>query len=39
MEPGFHHLGVPELKALAIAFGIIGTWAWLRYAVFRTPNA
>ncbi len=38
MEPGFGHLGLPELKAVALAIGIIVTWAWLRYGVFRTPN-
>jgi hypothetical protein len=36
LEPGFSHLGLPEMKAIALAIGIIGVWAWLRYGVFRT---
>jgi hypothetical protein len=35
MEAGFGHLGLPELKAIALAIGIIGTWALLRYGWFQ----
>lgn len=38
VAPGFDHIGPPELKAIALAVGIIGTWAFLRYAVFRTRS-
>ena len=35
MEPGFGHLGAPEMKAIALAIGIILTWALLRYGWFQ----
>jgi len=35
LEPGFGQLGMPEMKALALAIGIISTWALLRYGWFH----